>query len=368
MDGFDIKSVSPQPGRPLYVVVKEAVRDAIDRGYFRPGDQLPSTKAMSEKMQVSLVTMHRAMQELVTSGVLRRGQGRGTFVHEDFATRGKTAQGYRVGLVFHQESSLADSYHGQILEGVRQGADELGVDLVLLRFGEDVRNECQGYLFVNPLPDQLDRPLRFGRQTRVANEGLPVIVVGARVDRPGWCAVDSDNRGMGRTAVHHFAKLGHRRLGYVGGLGQVSNDADRWEGFSRQCEIMSCQTPLVLRSPSWRLDDAAVDELARRLRSTERPTAILAAGYYFALNVYDAARRAGLSIPDDLAVIGVDDPPSAQHLSPSLTTFRQPLLEMGRRAISELFDLSIKGIRPPQQTTLVAEFLERSSTAGPVRA
>jgi GntR family transcriptional regulator, arabinose operon transcriptional repressor len=132
--------------RRLYHTVKEAVRAAIDAGTFAPGHRLPSTKALSEQLSVSLVTVHRALQELVASGVLRRGQGRGTFVHEDYQDRAETSTGMRFGLVFHRESSLADYYHGQILEGVRQGADEFGVDLVLLRFGEDWRNECQGYL------------------------------------------------------------------------------------------------------------------------------------------------------------------------------------------------------------------------------
>jgi len=100
--------VSPQPGRPLYQTVKDAICAAIDAGVFLPGEQMPNTKLLSEQLGVSLVTAHRAMQEMVLSGVLQRSQGRGTFVHERFVERRRIAAALRVGIVFHPEASLAD--------------------------------------------------------------------------------------------------------------------------------------------------------------------------------------------------------------------------------------------------------------------
>src|SRR3954452_1047407 len=134
--------VNARPGQPLYQTVKEALCAAIDAGTFAPGEQMPNTKHLSEQLGVSLVTAHRALQELVLSGVLERSQGRGTFVHHRYDQRRKIAAAMRVGLVFHGEASLADFYHGQILDGVNQSAANEGIDLILLRFGEDIRNEC----------------------------------------------------------------------------------------------------------------------------------------------------------------------------------------------------------------------------------
>src|SRR3954469_6879085 len=106
-----MKTVVSKPGKPLYLAVRDALRQAIDAGVFQPGEQMPSTKELSEQMSVSLVTAHRALQELVTSGVLQRSQGRGTFVHQRYIDRKKTISDTRLGLVFHAESSLADFYH-----------------------------------------------------------------------------------------------------------------------------------------------------------------------------------------------------------------------------------------------------------------
>src|SRR5690242_7284638 len=94
-----LKPVVAQPGRPLYLTVKEHVREAIDAGVFRPGEQMPSTKLLSEKLQVSLVTAHRALQELVGSGVLYRAQGKGTFVHDRYFDRTRALTTWRVGVL-----------------------------------------------------------------------------------------------------------------------------------------------------------------------------------------------------------------------------------------------------------------------------
>lgn len=68
----ELSAVVAQPGRPLYQTVRNAVRDAIDGGLFAPGEQIPSTKDIADQMTVSLVTAHRALQELVAAGARPR--------------------------------------------------------------------------------------------------------------------------------------------------------------------------------------------------------------------------------------------------------------------------------------------------------
>ncbi len=156
----DYKPVQPSPGQPMWAAVRDAVREVIDAGRVGPGDPLPSTKALSETMSVSLVTVHRALQELVAAGVLRRGQGRGTFVHEAYLSPDRKATGLRMGLVIHAEASLANPYYSPIMDGIRRTAHAEGVDLVFLRYGEDWRNECDGFIYVNPSREQLARGIR----------------------------------------------------------------------------------------------------------------------------------------------------------------------------------------------------------------
>jgi len=369
----ELKPIRAEQGRPLFQAVRDSVRAAIDAGMFAPGDRLPSTKAISDQLSVSLVTVHRALQELVASGVLRRGQGRGTFVHEEYLRRAELNQGLRFGVVFHDECSLADFYHGHVLEGVRRGAAQIGADLVLLRFGEDWRKECHGFLYVNPREEQLDKVPFFGTSANLQMNGHGrshrpgVVVIGASFDRPRVHAIDSDNADIARQAVHHLADLGHRRIGYLGGGIDVSNNIDRWNGFRAAMgeRGLDVEDRLVIREPGWRVnpdDREMVVEMLRASAGEGGPSAMLAAGYYFALDLYAAANKAGRSIPHDLSVISVDDPPSAQHLSPALTTMRQPLEQMGRLAAKTLFDM-LHDDRPQQGPVLLrAELIRRQST------
>ncbi|MBX3410791.1 MAG: GntR family transcriptional regulator [Phycisphaeraceae bacterium] len=361
---IELKNISPQPGRPLYAVVKDALRSAIDAGHFAPGERLPSTKVLSDQMAVSLVTAHRALQELVTSGVLRRGQGKGTYVHEEYGRRQRPGLGYRFGLVFHAESSLADAYNGQIFEGVRREASDLGADLILLRYGEDWRNECHGYLFVNPYRDQLAKPPGGGKRGPGASDAPPIMVVGATFNMPGITCVDTDNLGLAAAAVNYFVELGHREIAFIGGGGVVSNDRDRLAGFLAASEAagIKMRPDRIFRNSGWRLDEAQRASLEAVLAGPDRPTAVFAAGYHFALDTYGAGLNVGLSLPGDLSIVGVDDPPSASFLNPALTTFRQKLIEMGRAAVRGLLDRIERPDSPhPAVVSFSPEFVERLS-------
>src|SRR6185436_5695433 len=102
----------------------------------------------------------------------------------------------------------------------------------------------------------------------------------------------------------------------------VCHTRDRWLGFQSACkkagiEILSSQ---VVRVPRLWLDDKHIALLELGLNDAKKPTAIFAAGYTLALQVYGALTARGLRVPTQLSVIGVDDPISARHLWPPLTT------------------------------------------------
>ena len=105
--------------------------------------------------------------------------------------------------------------------------------------------------------------------------------------------------------------------------------------------------------------------MSSRCRNSKRPTAIFAAGYYFALNVYSAAATLGLKIPEDLTIVGVDDPASASQMSPPLTTLRQPLVELGREAVGVLCDYFHRENTELASRMLGAELVVRKSSGPP---
>ena len=108
------------------------------------------------------------------------------------------------------------------------------------------------------------------------------------------------------------------------------------------------------------------DRAARRLLGLpEPPTAIIAGNDLQALGVYQAAREARLHIPEDLSVVGFDDLPAAQWVSPPLTTIRQPLVDMATAAAELVLSMAAGEAPAQQRVELVTELVVRESTASP---
>jgi DNA-binding LacI/PurR family transcriptional regulator len=172
------------------------------------------------------------------------------------------------------------------------------------------------------------------------DRGVPLVVVDEpRLDGHAFVGVD-DRRGA-RLAAEHVLGLGHRRIGVL----SERSTGERLAGF---------REALGAAGADW----ARFGSAATALAADPRPTALLAAGDRLALAALDAARAAGLSVPEDLSVVGFDDIPGAA-LS-RLTTVRQPLLEKGEIAGRMLVDGGVA-----REVILPIELIVRASTAPP---
>ncbi|MGY1697764.1 MULTISPECIES: LacI family DNA-binding transcriptional regulator [unclassified Geodermatophilus] len=169
----------------------------------------------------------------------------------------------------------------------------------------------------------------------------------------------------GLSATDHLTGLGHRRIGFVGGPAPLWSSRARLDGYRAGLGAagVAVDPALVLEGDfGYRSGSECADRL---LRLAERPTAVFAANDQMALGVYEAARRRGLRVPEDLSVVGFDDLPQAQWSSPPLTTVHQPLAQMGMLAARTVLRLvqgePVEGPRIELATRLVV----RDSTAPP---
>jgi DNA-binding LacI/PurR family transcriptional regulator len=351
-----LKPVVSQVGRPLYKTVQETLSHAIKRGQFPPGSRLPSTKELSHQLGVSLVTTHRALQEMVAGGLLERVQGRGTFVME----RGeRPAARLSVGVVFHREASLADLQHGEVLEGIRRAAEERGVDLLITMFEQTRPDICRGLLLVRPSGQQYERIKAMTRGR------VPLVTVGSPAPEPDVASINVDPLELARLAVQHLLQLGHRRVLLVDGGAQWFNGGSHRHGFEQACdrlEIAPASRPIV-EAEGWQLNMSERMAVSRLLSTSNRPTAVLAGSAYLAHNLYSVAATLGLRIPRDLSVVGVDDPPSAQHVAPPMTTLRRPLIQMGHAALSAIAEHLRNRDEPIRSQLLTPELRIRESSA-----
>jgi LacI family transcriptional regulator len=172
----------------------------------------------------------------------------------------------------------------------------------------------------------------------------------------------------GRAATEHLIALGHRRIGVItGSQGGLLCSRARLDGYRAALEEAGiAEDPSLIEHGEFDYQSglAAAQKL---FGHTNPPTAIFACNDHIALGVYEAARRRGLSIPDQLSVVGFDDLPSARWASPPLTTVRQPLEEMGWLAAQTILDLARRKNSGSPGTELGTRLVERESTASPSR-
>ncbi len=151
-------------------------------------------------------------------------------------------------------------------------------------------------------------------------------------ERFGFPAVTYDDAEGGALATRHLVKLGHRRIAHLAGDMRYATAQDRFSSYRLTLEQTGIDYDEELTAPAAWDTRIARDETHRLLALADPPTAIFAASDDMAFGALHAARDRGLRVPDDLSVVGFDDIPLAQQLTPLLTTIRAPLDEMGVRA------------------------------------
>lgn len=202
--------------------------------------------------------------------------------------------------------------------------------------------------------------------SRVAEElhrrGVPCVVLSAR--REGLPCVCVDNAMGVFAAMDWLYAHGHRAFAFISGPPVHHDAVQRLQAFHQYLQ----ERGLPLH-PEWVIEGDFTTRRAREgahllLSQTERPTAILAANDESAVGVLQAAQELGIQVPEELSVVGFDDMPFAQLLSPRLTTIRQPIEQMAAEAVSLLMQWIRERQAPaPGERKLPVELVLRDSTA-----
>lgn len=195
---------------------------------------------------------------------------------------------------------------------------------------------------------------------------LPVVVVDpANAPPPDLPSVGATNWAGGLSATEHLLGLGHRRIAAITGPADFHCSLARLDGYRSALDRAGLAVdPDLIRYGDFSSDDG-LRHAAGLLALPDPPTALFAGNDQQAFGAYEAARRGGLRIPEDLSVVGFDNLPAARWASPPLTTIWQPLAEMGTAAARRLGQL-IAGQPPqPNRVELSTGLIARASTAPP---
>ncbi|MBP0619065.1 LacI family DNA-binding transcriptional regulator [Cupriavidus consociatus] len=195
---------------------------------------------------------------------------------------------------------------------------------------------------------------------------IPVVTVNRGEETGRVSCVVSDNLLAMRLTVDHLAGLGHRHIGHIAGPAALSTGFLRREGFVQAVRRHR------LRRDAWHVIEAASysreagkQACAQLLEAFPAVTAIAAGNDLVAMGCYDLLRERGLDCPADISVVGHNDMPFADALTPPLTTVRIAVHEMGEEAARLLLRQIDKPGSDAVTVQLTPQLIVRGSTAAP---
>ena len=191
---------------------------------------------------------------------------------------------------------------------------------------------------------------------------VPVVAIDPHAGAARMPTVGTDNFNGAVLATEHLIGLGHRRIGFLGGREDLESSLLREEGYRAALRAAGIDVdPALVRNGGYRRQ-TAIGPARELLTLPDRPTAIFAANDLSAIGTMDVARELGLTVPDDVSVIGFDNVPESALTHPPLTTVAQPIQQMGFEAVHLLLRLlaGTGGIETHVQ--LPAELVTRGST------
>jgi len=208
----------------------------------------------------------------------------------------------------------------------------------------------------------------------VKKNNVPVVIIGRDLSARGIDSILVDNEMGGAIAARHLKDLGHKRIAVIRGPQEMVDSEPRWAGIQQVAAEVGLQIDpsLVLQLPGL-ADPASGFEgglgIAKKMLACGRSfTAVIAFDDLTALGVVRGLAEAGVRVPQDCSVMGFDDVLPAEVATPSITTIRQPLKEMGCEAAERVVQAIRRGPGKPERDHLhmpCPELVVRMSTAGP---
>jgi LacI family transcriptional regulator len=279
------------------------------------------------------------------------------------------AASVHIGLLYTNPSA---AYMNELLVGVLEQSSHTGCQIVLEKCGARnertvieklMRDGITGVILPPPLSD-----------SKVALEALraakiPFIAVATGRPEADGLSVRINDFEAAAAMTRYLLSLGHRRLGFIVGAPNQTASAQRYAGFA--AALHENQLPVrrdwvKQGSFSYRSGLLAAEQL---LAVEDRPSAIFASNDDMAAATIAVAHRLGLNVPADLTIVGFDDTPLATTIWPALTTVRQPVAAMARKAMELLLEeIRLRGTGrtlEPLQQFLNFSLVKRDSSAAP---
>ena len=327
----------------------------------------PTQKDIAELAGVSITTVShvvngtRAVAPETKAAVLQAIEDTGytgDVIARSLVTGGTRSIGVAISL-------LANPYFAALMQAIEREAALAGYTVLLADTHDSVETErdtvrtlrsrrVEGLLLT---PSHGDGSVI----TELVSLGIPLVLVDRVTVRTDVDQIGAENIQATSALTEHLASHGHRRIGFVSGTPGLSTSEERTLGYRLGLGRggLSWNPELVASGQS--VKDGAAAALRALMRLPEPPTALVVGNDSMMVGVLQEARRLGVKVGYDLAVVGYDDAEWADLVEPPLTTMAQPIEEIGRNAVRLLLARIADPSRPPETRRLPPHLMHRHS-------
>lgn len=335
---FDDMTPSLDQGtkEPKYNQLARQIETYLTNRAVPTGTRLPSERLLAELFGIAPVTVGRSLNELVRRGVLERKVGSGTYLADH-------SRLHRIGILCHEPALISDYYTGSVLSAIHEYYQNSGIDLLsLVRHPDTYSSTIREYqldgIIVLAVQEKFVPAIR-----RLRDNEFPIVTIGVTFPELSDLGFGTDHQAISSQATEYLIQRGYRRIGMLSGPKYSSTDVrERERGY---CKTMYASglpvDPDWIIHPAENYSDCWVSEMRSLLQHPDHPDAFLLAKHNDITPVYNLMREMNLLIPDDISFVAFDDPPYAQHLSPPLTVFVQPIREFTRQAVRQLENMML---------------------------
>lgn len=304
------------------------------------GDRLPTEKELSEQFSVSRITSKRALVELEQEGLITRSRGKGSFVAENQVTSPGANKDLLLILPFASDYELGD-----YAKGIMTSIAETGYRL-MVQLASTVRlDTLSDYAGIIYYPEDVNHSIDF--LFYCDRHHIPLVLLDKSLDLFQFPAVVADNKGGAYQLTQHLIDQGCDQIWFVAteSFGEVSSVRDRYLGYLAAMAETSLPSSYFPKEKA-ETSDAYLNRLVTVLSEmTDSKTGLVVENDGLAIQLIQKSIQAGLSIPDQVAIVGFDNSQASRLLHPKLSTAAQDFYQMGQEAAR----LLLQKIESPQK-------------------
>jgi DNA-binding LacI/PurR family transcriptional regulator len=358
---------------PKYEAVAAALREEIGALTWQGKRRLESERELTQRFGVDRSTIRRALEVLEADGLILRRPGRKTEILPGSA---RQSSGSRQ-IAFVVDASPRGWATLPAMHGAESVLTPRGFHLTVYstHSGDPFQSERRERERLDDCLSQGASGVILWPATRHGNADalqrlvaarIPVVLVDHQLPEPGLDFVGIDNVAAAYRATQHLIQAGHRRIAHFTRANTMPTTLQRIEGYCRALEdhALPFDDDWLKRCPPGSRELGALDAL---LRSGNRPTALLAINDMTALRLLHHLVRRQIRVPDEVAVVGIDDLSVADLTAVPLTTVHQPFEEIGAEAARLLMDRIEGRLQgPPEVRLLPTRLVVRASCGASV--